>query len=248
MVADNDKAVLLLTRPLTSAQEFAERVLAHGLPGLRPCFSPLLDITFRDNPIDYGDAAGVVFTSRHGVDAAVRFGSSLRLPCSCVGSATAQKARDAGWPVLTEAETASALIGKLTSDSTKGPLLHICGRERRGELAENLSRAGLTTREIVTYDQSLLPFSAGALRALNGPLPIIAPVFSPRTARHFARSHKGTAPLWPVAISRAAAEPLDCLDVAAICVAKRPNSDAMLDAIADTYERAIRVEGDRTED
>lgn len=241
-------AILLLTRPLEAAHRFADRVAALNLPGLAPCIAPLLRIERTGTPIDWQDAGAVIFTSRNGVEA----GSAQdprRVPCHCVGAATAGAARDAGWPVLSVSPDANALVAALTAaPPAASGLLHIAGAARRGAIAERLTRAGLPTRVHVAYDQALQPLAAPALAALSGSLPVIAPLFSPRTARHFAQLHRGTAPLWLPALSVAVAEPLASLAHATVLVAQRPDAVAMLDATKEMYQAATRVEGSGDDD
>ena len=239
--ADVDKAVLLLTRPEDAARRFAARVMAEAPNGLRILIAPLMQIAFRPDPFDYGDAVGVIFTSRNGVAAAQAKGAPDRLPCHCVGAATASQAQAAGWSVITIAETADDLVDRMRGAT--GPLLHICGAERRGDIAGRLTASGTPTREHIAYDQQLLPLSDPARTALSGSLPVIAPLFSPRTARHFARAHEGAAPLWVPVISAAVAEALETLPVRGVDIAARPDMDAMVDATVARFHTLSRVEG-----
>lgn len=247
-MAENVNAILLLTRPAAAAQRFWERLCLDERLSVDVCVSPLLDIVMRDDPILGDGFDGFVFTSRHGVLAAARSDLDRGVPCYCVGQATADAARQAGWSVAVVASCADALVAELSEGRPTAPLLHIAGRETRGQIAARLSDNGLPTEVQIAYDQHLLPFTKDALRVLDGHLPVIAPLFSPRTARHFAREHRGGAPLWGAALSRAVAEPLETLPLEALIVAEHPNVEKMVDAVRTLYFQASRVERRRYDD
>ena len=236
------KAVLLLTRPATAAETFAARIRAFELPGLEICAAPLMQITPTEETLDLGRARGAIFSSRNGVEMANAL-TQERLPCHCVGQATASLAAETGWAVLTCKQTAYNLVGHLLTTGCDTPLVHIGGRERRGDVAVRLTQAGIPTTEHVAYEQTLLPLPRPAFAALRGPAPVIAPLFSPRTARHFARTVKPSVPLWLPVISPAAAEPLESLGSSRVLIAKAPDADAMVDATLEAYRQATRVEG-----
>lgn len=240
-VADNTHPVLLLTRPPAASERFARMVQAAGLPGLEIVTSPLLDIVQRPGPIPWDGISGAIFSSRNGVEAALAQ-RMAPLPCCCVGRATAQVAEAAGWPVIHVTDTAEALIQTLAEAPLKGAWLHVSGQERRVDIAGRLTDLGQAASTHVAYDQVLRPLSDTALRLLRGARPVVAPLFSPRTARHFAREHNGDAPLWLVALSPAVAEPLDCLDAKALRIAERPNADAMQAAVVSLWKQAMRLE------
>lgn len=236
------KTVLLLTRPSTAAETFAARIRAFELPGLEICAAPLMQITPTHDTLDLGRARGVIFSSRNGVEMANEL-TQDRLPCHCVGRSTAALAAETGWAVLTCEQTADDLVGHLLTTDSDTPLVHIGGRERRGDVAARLTQAGIPTNEHVAYEQNLLPLPQPAIAALRGPAPVIAPLFSPRSARHFARTAKPSVPLWLPVISPAAAEPLESLGSGRVLVAKAPDADAMVDATLEAYREATRVEG-----
>ena len=63
--------------------------------------------------------------------------------------------------------------------------LHVSGRHTRGDIMGNLLRAGFKSRAVVVYDQATLEFSKAATKLLQVEQDVIAPLFSPRTARQF---------------------------------------------------------------
>lgn len=205
---------VLLTRPQAQAQAFAAR-----LPGWRVVISPILDIVAVDH--DAGplrDAAGVVFTSAHAVAAA---GPGRGRPAICVGGATAQVARAAGFAVTEGAGTADSLLPLIAASPV--PLIHPHGR--------HVARA-LPVPGVVVYDQRPRPLTPAAQDLLAGRDPVILPVFSARSARLLGQAVAGAgAPLWLVAISAAAAEAWSGPAPARCRQAGQPTAAAMTAAI-----------------
>ncbi|MEX0283345.1 MAG: uroporphyrinogen-III synthase [Paracoccaceae bacterium] len=245
---ETPKAILLLTRPRVAAEEFAERVQGEGFQGLEVCVSPLMEIAFHDAPIQTEGIVGLIFTSRNGVDAAVSAGVSRHLPAYCVGAATAERARMAGWQVSQTAQDADDLVARMMVQQPETPILHICGENRRGQIAQRLSVQGLLVEERIAYEQTLQGLSDAARAALTCHIPVIVPLFSPRTARHFARQVPEGGSIWVVALSDAVAEPLETLPIRAIEVAASPDAPSMIAAIRQVYQRATRVEGQSDDD
>ncbi|GAA6202574.1 uroporphyrinogen-III synthase [Aquicoccus sp. SU-CL01552] len=222
---------LQMTRPRAASERFVARIAPDLRRRLHVIHSPLIRIVFLPDPVSSGDARGVIFTSANGVAAAQAAGLRPALPAYCVGAATAGAARDAGWTVEMICDTADALVAALIDRRPDAPLLHLRGRHARGDVADRLTAAGVETRAQEVYDQQLIDPSEAARVALDGADPVIAPLFSPRTARHFADTCAGRAPLFLAAISRAAAEPLENMVYRGLIVARRPDGAAMVTAV-----------------
>ena len=174
---------LLLTRPRASADRFLQGLDPALLAGLPVCISPLMEIRPLEVDADPQEAAAVIFSSANGVRLAGRGGG---MPVYCVGAQTAAVAQGCGWCVRQVAETAEALLALLLAERPTGPLLHLAGLHRRGEIAERLNDGGIPTRVVALYDQVLLPLSAEAQALLAGGDPVVVPLFSPRSAQQFA--------------------------------------------------------------
>ncbi|TMV07234.1 uroporphyrinogen-III synthase [Ruegeria sediminis] len=232
-----------MTRPRAASERFVAQLPPKLRGRMRVVHSPLLDIRPIERKIDVSGLRGLIFTSANGVSAAAPLMRNRSLPAYCVGEATTAAAEKAGWTAQMAGETAEELIATLLHQRPGSPLLHLRGEHSRGHLAERLTQLGLTVRDQAIYRQRLLPFSKEARAVMSGHLPVIAPVFSPRTARQFADLWTGQAPLWLAAISKAAAEPLDSLDFRRLKVAKRPNSEKMRLAVKKLAKHAMRVEG-----
>ena len=211
----NPMPALLLTRPGDASRRFAAQVAHLGLPVV---ISPVLRIV----PVEH-DAArlaaaqGLVFTSVHAVPAA---GAGRGRPAICVGPATAEAARAAGFGVTEGPGDAERMMLLLTG--LGAGWLHPHGRH----LAKVLPVPGM-----MVYDQVPQALSDAAQNLLAGAEPVLLPLFSPRSARLAAQAAgRVRAPLWLAPISAAADAAWDQaradMDAAAPRRAIAPHPDA----------------------
>ena len=206
---------LLLTRPEPAARRFAAAV-AHL--GLATVISPVLRIApVAHDAARLEGARGLVLTSVHAVPAA---GPGRGRPAICVGPATAQAARAAGFSV-TEGPGDAAGMMPLLQELGAG-WLHPHG----AHVATVLPVPGM-----VVYDQLAQDLTPAARGLLDGPAPVILPLFSPRSARVLAAQAKGArAALWLAPISPAAALAWGG-PAARVAVARAPDAGGVLAAI-----------------
>jgi uroporphyrinogen-III synthase len=231
---------LLMTRPRAASESFAAALAARGAR-FDAVVSPLFDIRFCDALPDMALLAGVIFTSANGVAAYRALGGRTDLPAYAVGTATAQAARAAGLRTWSAEGDAATLVEGLRARGLRGPLLHLRGAHTRGEVAQRLTGYGIRTREAVVYDQLQRPLSEAAKALLNGDAPVVAPLFSPRTARLLA-DEAGNAPLLVAAMSEAVAIAATSLHNCSVRVAARPDSAAMLDTVAGLLGEAAALD------
>lgn len=199
---------LLLTRPQAASTRFATQ-LAHL--GLKVVISPILRIApMPHDAAALAQAVGLVFTSVNAVPAA---GPGQGRPAICVGPATAQAARDAGFKVTEGPGDAARMMPLLTG--LGAGWLHPHG----AHLAAQLPVPGM-----VVYDQVAQPLTSEARGVLMGDAAVIVPLFSPRSARLISDAARAaSAPLWIAPISPAAAESCS-LAVARVALAPRPDA------------------------
>ena len=216
--------VLLLTRPEAASRRFAAEVRALAPGDWRAVIAPLLRIVPLADP---AAPEGVpVFTSAHAVPFAGPGGGA---PAWCVGPRTAEAARRAGWTPREGGGDVESLLGAILS-APPAPVVHLRGVHTRGRLAARLRAAGRPASERVVYDQVARPLTDAARGALAGAAPVIAPVFSPRSAALLAEAvGNPAAPFRVIAVSAAAAEPLRRWSPV---VAARPDGPAMAEATA----------------
>ncbi len=215
---------LLLTRPRAQSARFA----AHLDTGAaRVLIAPLMQIEGTDTDPDIDGFAGVIFTSLNGVAHAPE---GQGRAAYCVGAGTTREARARGWAAVQSGETALELIADVQARRPRGPLLHLAGAHTRGDIAEALSDAGMPARRLTLYRQILLPLEGEARAALQ--TPCIVPLFSPRTAVHFAKEAGNHAPaIHLVALSSAVAAPLRAMTVANLLVLDAPQTILMRKAV-----------------
>lgn len=226
--------VLLITRPRPAADRFAAQVAARFPGRFVPLVAPLMAIAARPVPPPPPGTDALIFTSENGARAFAGAFPGRDLPAFCVGGRTAQAAREAGFSTR-EARGTGADLARLVADVLPrgATLFHPRGAHRAADLPGALTGAGIAVTEAVVYDQQAVPLTEAARAALAGSAPVVAPLFSPRTARLFA-GELGAAgsvrgPLTAVCLSPAVADALPAK--VARTVAARPDGAAMLDAL-----------------
>lgn len=229
---------VLLTRPAAQADRFAAEMAERFGAALRPVASPLMAPVFLQPDLPVEPCAAVILTSETGVEAALRLrraGAALPDRALCVGDRTAAAARAAGFDAISAAGDAEALIALILGDGkTRGadaPLVHLRGREARGDIAPRLTAAGVPTRSAIVYAQEEVALSEEARALLDGGAPVLMPIFSPRSAQLLAGQGPFAAPLWIASMSPAVARAAMGLTPERHVTAARPESGAMLDAI-----------------
>lgn len=224
---------MLLTRPLAQAERFAEDCLAQ-FPEIPILISPILRIEARPIARSFDGVASLILTSENAVRALARMGAKLAgLPALCVGDRTAAAARSIGLNAVSVGGTSDDLVEAILGRPAAGALLHLRGAESRGEIAARLSAEGRQIDEAIVYDQRPLKLSLEAKRLLSGDLPVVLPLFSPRSAALLGNdTEHSRAPLHLVALSLAVAERWSGPTPERIVVAKKPNSTGMLHGIA----------------
>lgn len=228
--------VLLLTRPQRASEAFARDLAAEGLR-FRPVISPLISIEITGPLPDTDAANGLIFTSANGVSAWMQLGGRADLPVFAVGPATARAAQTAGLKTQSADGSVEDLYAALLAQRPEGPLLHLHGAHVRGNLAARLTDAGLTCRSAVVYDQPAQHLTAEARAALGGNVPVVAPVFSPRTGKLLAREC-ANAPLLVAAMSEAVSNALAPLHKQELIVAQKPESEEMKKAVSRLLSQA----------
>ncbi len=231
MAAQSHLPPFLLTRPAAQSARFAQALQGRFGDNLRIEISPLITPRFLDPELPSGNRA-LIFTSQTGVEAYARLPGRKGLKAYCVGQRTADRALEAGLRAISADGDADALVALILSGGETGSLLHLRGQDSRGDVAERLTAAGCPTEAVIVYAQELQPLSDAALVLLKGLGPVIAPVFSPRTASLLAaaRPELPRAPLWLAAFSAAG---ISLLTDDRLVIAARPDADSMLDAVAE---------------
>lgn len=225
---------IVLTRPEPQSQRFAQE-LAARLPGVRIVITPLMKTTLLRPALPDLPFQAVIFSSETGVEAAKGLNQPLPSTAFCVGDRTAQAAQDAGFTARSAVGDVLALERLIIKSGIAGPLLHLCGRETVGELAETLTKGGIETHSAIVYGQDPQPMTTEAASLFSQTSPIIVPLFSPRSARLLVQAlpRPVVAPLWIVAISENTAAAAQALGPARMTVSSHPDGENMLQAVAE---------------
>ena len=226
-------ATVILTRPRLASDAFIAD-FEPILEGVSILVSPLLEIVPTNYSADATGYLGVVFTSANGV---LNGGIPIDVPAFCVGDATTEMAIQHGWNAQSLGATSQELIAALKDLGPKGPLLHIGGRHRRGDVAMHLTRSGMKTDTIDVYDQRLIPLSTEAKSVLRGEKPVIVPLFSPRTARQFAAEADVTAPVHFVAISDSVLAEVTTMSYVSQHVSSAPDAKSVSETLRNVLRR-----------
>ena len=234
MVPQSRPMPLLLTRPAEQSERFAAMVAAR-MPGqFDPILTPLMAPAFLSPDIPDLPWSSVIFTSETGVEAALRLakpGQIFPRRAWCVGDRTTDVARSAGFDAVSAQGDAEALIALVLASHDQGPLLHLRGRDARGDIAPRLAAQGRPAHGAIVYAQDPQPLTPAARIALDGSTPVVVPLFSPRSAALFAGQGPFSAPLCITAISEATARAAASLAPHRISVAERPDAEAMVAAV-----------------
>ncbi|MFD2741540.1 uroporphyrinogen-III synthase [Sulfitobacter aestuarii] len=229
------KPILLLTRPEQSARRFAAQLSELARARTRLLMSPLMRIEPLSPRYDLGPYAGVVFTSANGV---VNAPPGEGRPAYCVGPYTAEVANGRGWRAQMCGLEANEMVARLGAEPVAGPLAHLAGAHRRGEVAQRLSALGMHTDVIETYDQRLLNLSDEAQSSLGGTELVLVPLFSPRSAAHFAAQTEDRDNISVIALSKPVAEALDGRFQQGLGIADEPTGASMVEAVEKRITRA----------
>lgn len=224
---------VIVTRTQPGADETARHLSGRGF---RAIVSPMLRIV--ETRLDLSVLEGVrdiVFTSANGVRAFALAGAEAEaFTAWCVGPSTAAAAHEAGFGRVVEgdgdADDLATLILTARSELS-GPLLHIANDAAAGNLVATLTAAGVEARFAAAYRTDAAPsLSDEALTAL-AERPAILLIHSAKGAAAIATTGAPLANAIIVAISQAAAAPLQNIVTRGQWVAQRPNEDALMTAL-----------------
>lgn len=206
-----------ITRTRPAADDSAKLWRAAGF---EPVIAPLLKIqSVPDSAPAISDV--LIFTSKNGIDHIERHD----VPVICVGDATADHARTAGYSDVISVDGTSKDVTTWVKANVKksAAVCHISGWHVRGTITEDLAKAGYSaTRKIVyrSVPRPIWPETRTAYVAL----------YSPLAAKIFADLAKGgrLSDLNVICISEATADELKGLHLKSVRIADRPREDELI--------------------
>ena len=167
---------ILVTRPETGASATARRLEACGFVPLLLPLSRIEALPVEATGIP-ADVAAVAVTSANAFRHLSRdvVTALADHPCFCVGDATAEAARSAGFGrVIAGPGDAGALAATIAQAGISGSLLYLAGRLRRSDLEESLAAAGIAVTALDVYDTLPLRHPVSTVTALLGKRPVDA--------------------------------------------------------------------------
>ncbi len=215
-----------VTRAEPGATRTAARLAALGF---EPMVAPVLAIRPLSPVVDLSDVAALAFTSRNGVAVFAALSEARSLPVFTVGDATAQAARNAGFAQVRSAAGDIHALAALIAAAAPGPILAPGAAEPARDLA-GLLAGKVQVRTLAVYEavETAVPAPAGFDAVL---------VHSPRAARALAMYAWALDDRVAVAISAAAAEPLEDLGLREIRIAAAPSDAALLQGLGEPARR-----------
>ena len=206
-----------ITRTRPAADESAQVWRDAGFESL---VAPLLDIQAVPHGSFPKDTI-LIFTSKNAVDHAVCVGQRA----ICVGDATAQYARKAGFADVVSVDGTSADITKWVEANLpkSQAVIHVSGWHVRGSIIEDLQSGGYPASRVKVYRS--VPRPIWPKRTAS-----YVVFYSPLAARVFANLAKGQrlSALSAICISQATADELAELRLKAIRIAERPREDELI--------------------
>jgi uroporphyrinogen-III synthase len=225
---------VLLTRPLEDSRALAETLEAEDIdPLIWPLTRIVPAVTALKLPPTTG---GLLFTSANGVRAFAALVDRRDLPALCVGKATAEAAHKSGFRDCFTADGDARALAELARRSGIREFFHPRGRDAAGDLKGWLAETGQRVTEAVLYqaEETGPPPAPVAAALARGAVDLVT-IWSRRgaaiLARHLATSGATLDKTGLLAISPAAAEPLEASGFHLILLADAPNAAAMLAAI-----------------
>ena len=178
---------ILLTRPLEDSIEMISKFksLGHQVSHL-----PLLRVDKVDyKQINFSDFKGIIFTSANAVKFLDLKKIDKKILCFCVGNATEQKARIAGFQNVITAEGNVENLKELilqNFDQKDGKLIYVSGEIISVDLDHQLIKEGYNIKRIVNYRTSHnQKFDENFVKELRLKIPDMVYVYSQNSALSF---------------------------------------------------------------
>lgn len=219
---------VLLTRPAVQSQRFGRSLRAALAVPLHVMIAPLMAPAYLAPVLPLPAPQGLIFSSETGVTAFARLPIRPVAPAWCVGERTAKAALSAGLEPVVVARDVAALLARMIALRPSGPFLHLRGKDSTGNLTHCLTDAGIVAADAIIYDQRPVPLAPRALRLLQGPHPVVVPVFSARSMHLLCAAAPPGAQLRIAALSPAVAAAMFSHPQAEVAVCPSPDAKSML--------------------
>lgn len=225
---DDASPTLLLTRPDAQSRSFlaeCEGVIGSRIPAV---IAPVMRIVDVGSIPELDRFETIVATSSHAVRRLGAEGALRGRRVVAVGEVTAALAREFGANAEVLGQDTATFLEN--TETIVAPCIYVRGQHVRLDLASQLARRGVACDEIIVYDQVAQPLGRAGEAVLAGATPVVAPLFSARTAELLSRTLDIRAPLTVIAMSPAVAAAWS--GIGDVRIVAEPTSDAMSKAVA----------------
>lgn len=225
---------VLITRAEPGATRSCQALDARGFEAINAATATL---KAHEIMLDLKGVSLIAVTSPFGASCLAEATPERRLPVIAVGDVTASRLREAGFEKVNSASgDARDLLAMIRERAPEGEVLHVRGVDQTGDLSAELLAKGIRARSEILYAAepvSALPENIWA--ALSDGVPIL--IHSAKGAERFvaladaAQQLEALQASAVIAISAAAAEPLQRLGVQDITLTKHPDETALFAAL-----------------
>jgi len=230
----SDRSRVLVTRAEPGATRSCAALEERGFDAINAATAIL---KAHEVTLDLKGVSLIAVTSPFGASCLATATPERRLPVIAVGDVTASRLREAGFEKVNSASgDARDLLAMIRERAPEGEVLHVRGVDQTGDLSAELNARGIRARSEILYAAepvSALPEAVWASLAAGATVLI----HSAKGAERFndlanaAGQVEALLAARILAISTAAAEPLKSLGVARLKIARRPDEDALFDAL-----------------
>ena len=219
------KGIIWITRSLPAAQDTANLLAQKGYEGF---VGPLIEILPPEQPPPAPtDGSLLVFTSKNAIQAFCQHLTRRDYSVVAVGDATANFAKSQGFEqVLSARGNSKDVTALILKKFDPGPLIHCCGETIRGQIVEDLERAGFSAQRHIYYRQEQVKHLPKLPQNLSHVL-----FFSPMAARVFSSLSPRKTALIALSMSPAIDRALRAVAFKRRQIASAPNLAAMITAL-----------------
>lgn len=240
-----DPTPVIVTRSEPGAAETAAHLEAMGL---HPVVSPAIElVSSADVELpDLSRVSGLVFTSANGVRFFIQRSNQRHFTAWCVGPATADAARSAGFLRVEESNGDAGDLAQFilkSVDRSSLPLLHVANAAAKGNLKATLERAGQSVIFCPLYKaETASELAPQVAKLLSEGISAALLVHSEKGARAFLHLAEGRSlsDLTGIAISPTVAKVLTQAGLKRTHIAKAPNESELLNALQNAVSELRR--------
>ena len=235
------RPTILLTRPQAASDRFATEARAALGADWPVLIAPLMRTIWQGALPEMLNLSDVIFTSETALRGFCRLSARRDMRAWCVGARTATAAERAGFAVCQGPGDAQGLAALIAKTCAAKRLFWPHGTDVARNMDDLLVPAGIETVSAVIYNQQPVPLTAAALTLLSGHMPVLLPLFSPRSARLLLQAfsaHTIRAPLYLASLGPDVDAATAALMVRQRRVAAQPNAKSLLVTLAHLAEIA----------